>query len=40
MNAKQYLGQLEALDERITNTEEHIADLKLKASGGGAIRYD
>ena len=40
MNAKQYLGQLEALDARITNTEEHIADLKLKASGGGAIRYD
>lgn len=40
MNAKQYLGQLEALDARIRNTEEHISDLKLKASGGGSIRYD
>lgn len=40
MNAKQYLGQLEALDSKIQVDQELLQEKKIKSTGGGAIRYD
>lgn len=40
MNARQYLEQLEALDSKIQIDKELLQEKKIKATGGGAIRYD
>lgn len=40
MNARQYLEQLEALDSKIQVDKELLQEKKIKATGGGAIRYD
>lgn len=40
MNARQYLEQLEALDSKIQIDLQLLQEKKIKATGGGAIRYD
>ena len=40
MNARQYLGQLEALDSKIYADVELLKEKKIRITGGGAIRYD
>ena len=40
VNAREYLEQLEALDSKIQVDRQLLEEKKIKAIGGGAIRYD
>lgn len=40
MNAKEYLRQIEELDIKIRQKEDHLACLRETAGGAAAIRYD
>lgn len=40
MNAKEYLKQIELLETKIRQKEEHLECLRATAGGSAAIRYD
>lgn len=40
MNAREYLEQIQVIDVSISQDQELLDNMKLKASSGGAIRYD